>query len=67
MVARLSARLPWHNAASQAMDYLLKRWPAFTPVLDDGRICLSDDAAERALRSIALRFEREVDPATLPF
>ena len=37
-----------------AMDYLLKRWSAFTRFLDDGRICLSNNAAERALRGIAL-------------
>lgn len=36
------------------MDYMLKGWPAFTAFLDDGRICLSNNAAERALRSIAL-------------
>ncbi len=30
------------------------RWPAFTRFLDDGRICLSNNAAERALRAIAL-------------
>ena len=29
-------------------------WPAFTRFLDDGRICLSNNAAERALRGIAL-------------
>ena len=36
------------------MDYMLKRWPAFTRFFDDGRICLSNNAAERALRGIAL-------------
>ena len=36
------------------MDYMLKRWPAFTRFLDDGRICLSNNAGERALRGIAL-------------
>jgi hypothetical protein len=36
------------------MDYILKRWSAFTRFLDDGRICLSNNAAERALRGIAL-------------
>jgi len=36
------------------MDYMLKRWPAFTRFLDDGRICLTNNAAERALRGIAL-------------
>jgi hypothetical protein len=36
------------------MDYMLKRWPAFTRFLDDGRICLSNNAAERGLRGIAM-------------
>jgi hypothetical protein len=36
------------------MDYMLKRWDAFTRFLDDGRICLSNNAAERALRGFAL-------------
>jgi len=31
-----------------------QRWPAFTRFLDDGRICLSNNAAERALRGIAI-------------
>jgi transposase len=33
---------------------MLKRWAAFARFLDDGRICLSNNAAERALRGIAL-------------
>ena len=32
----------------------MKRWPAFTRFLNDGRICLLNNAAERALRGIAL-------------
>jgi transposase len=36
------------------MDYMLKRWAAFTRFLNDGRICLSNNAAERAVRGIAL-------------
>ncbi len=36
------------------MDYVLKRWPAFTRFLEDGRICLTNNAAERALRGVAL-------------
>jgi transposase len=31
------------------MDYMLKRWTAFTRFLDDGRICLSNNAAERGV------------------
>jgi len=42
------------NDVAKAMDYILKRWMAFTRFLDDGRICLSNNAAERALRGIAL-------------
>jgi hypothetical protein len=36
------------------MDYMLKRWPGFSRFLEDGRICLTNNAAERALRGIAL-------------
>jgi len=39
---------------AKAIDYMLKRWPAFTRFLDDGRVCLSNNAAERGLRGIAL-------------
>ena len=42
------------NDLAKAMDYMLKRWTAFTRFLDDGRICLSNNAAERGLRGIAL-------------
>ncbi len=48
------ARLSRHNDVAKAMDYMLKRWAAFTRFLDDGRICLTNNAAERALRGIAL-------------
>lgn len=34
-----------HNDVAQAMDYMLKRWQAFTQFLHDGRICLTDNAA----------------------
>ena len=43
-----------HTAIAKAIDYMLKRWPAFTRFLADGRICLSNNAAERALRGIAI-------------
>ena len=42
------------NDLAKAMDYMLKRWPAFTRFLDNGRVCLSNNAAERGLRCIAL-------------
>ncbi len=33
---------------------MLKRWAVFTRFLDDGHICLTNNAAERGLRGIAL-------------
>ncbi len=48
------AGLSRKNKVAEAMDYMLKRWAAFARFLDDGRICLSNNAAERALRGIAL-------------
>ena len=48
------ARLSRHADVAKAFDYMLKRWAAFERVVHDGRICLSNNAAERALRGIAL-------------
>ena len=36
------AKLSGGNDLAKAMDYMLKRWTAFTRFLDDGRICLSN-------------------------
>jgi hypothetical protein len=48
------AKLSRGNDLAKAIDYILKRWAAFTLFLDEGRVCLSNNAAERALRGIAL-------------
>jgi transposase len=48
------AKFSRHNDVAQAMDYMLNRWQAFTQFLHDGRICLTNNAAERGLRGIAL-------------
>jgi transposase len=48
------AKLSRQVAVAKAIDYMLTRWQAFTCFLDDGRICLSNNAAERALRGLAL-------------
>ena len=48
--AKLSTKAP----TASAMDYMLKRWAAFTRFLGDGRVCLTNNAAERALRGIAV-------------
>jgi transposase len=55
--ARMRAERPKLSRGSdlaKAMDYMLKRYPAFTRFLDDGRICMSNNSAERGLRGIAL-------------
>jgi hypothetical protein len=50
------ALLSKHAKAAKAIDCLLSpgHWPGFTRFLADGRICPSDNAAERALRGVAL-------------
>jgi len=47
---KLSAK----NPLAKAMAYSLNRWQAFTRFLDDGRICMTNNAAERAVRGLAL-------------
>ena len=51
---RERGKLSRHNEVAKAFDYTLKRVDVFTRFLDDGRICLSNNAAERELRGIAL-------------
>ena len=48
------AKLSRGHDLAKAINYILKRWPAFTLFLEDGRVCLSNNAAERGLRGIAL-------------
>ena len=47
---RISAK----SEIAKAINYSLNRWAAFTRFLDDGRICLSNNAAERAVRGVAI-------------
>ena len=51
------ARMSKHNPVAKAINYMFDedgRWDAFTRFLDDGRICITNNAAERALRGVAL-------------
>lgn len=41
-------------SVAKPIDYMLKRWDRFARFIDDGRICLTNNAAERALRGFAL-------------
>jgi transposase len=47
---KLSAKGP----LAKAIDYQFNHWAAFTRFLGDGRICLSNNAAERSIRGIAV-------------
>ncbi len=51
---RERAKLSGNNPVAKALNYMLRRVDVFTRFLHDGRICLSNNAAERALRGIAL-------------
>ena len=53
MRAQLDRLAHGHDLA-KAINYILRRWAAFTLFLDDGRVCLSNNAAERGLRGLAL-------------
>lgn len=48
------AKLSRSSPVAEPIDYMLKRWEGFTTFLSDGRICLTNNAAERALRGFAL-------------
>jgi transposase len=48
------AKLSRRSETAKAIDYSLKRWTALTRFLDDGRLCMSNNAAERAVRCVAL-------------
>lgn len=48
--AKLSAR----NEVAKAIAYSLNRWAGLIRFLDDGRLCMSNNAAERALRGVAV-------------
>jgi transposase len=48
------ARLSNSSSVAKPIDYMLRRWDRFAGFIDDGRICLTNNAAERALRGFAL-------------
>ena len=47
-------RVSKNSETGKAIDYSLKRWAALTRFLDDGRLCMSNNAAERELRAVAV-------------
>jgi len=48
------AKVSKNSETGKAIDYSLKRWDALTRFLDDGRLCISNNAAERELRAVAV-------------
>jgi transposase len=48
------ARLSPNSQVAKAIAYSLNAWHALARFLDDGRLCLSNNAAERAMRGIAI-------------
>jgi transposase len=48
------ARIPGKSELAGAIRYALSRWEALTLVLRDGRACLDNNAAERAMRPMTL-------------
>jgi transposase len=48
------AKLSRNNDTTKAINYCLSRWDAITRFLDDGRLCMSNNAAERELRAVAV-------------
>ncbi|GLI98786.1 transposase [Sphingobium sp. BS19] len=48
------AKLSRNHDLAKAINYMLRRWDAFTRFLEDGRVCLTNNAAERGLRCVPL-------------
>src|SRR5271154_713055 len=48
------SRMSRSASVAEPIDYMLKRWNRFTRFIEDGSICLTNNAAERALRGFAL-------------
>ena len=46
-VREQAARLSRGHDLVKAVQYMLNRWPAFTLFLDDGRVCISTDGADK--------------------
>ena len=48
------AKLSGQSETAKAIAYSLTRWAALTRFLDDGRLCMSNNAAEREVRAVAV-------------
>jgi len=48
------AKLSAHSETAKAIAYCRNRWSGLVRFLDDGRLCMTNNAAERALRCVAV-------------
>jgi len=53
MTAQLT-RIPGKGDLAKAMRYALNRWPSFTLFLEDGRIAIDNNVAERAVKPVVI-------------
>ena len=51
---QLRAQVSGKSALAEAIRYALSRWPALTRYLEDGRLEIDNNIAERALRAVAI-------------
>jgi hypothetical protein len=58
---KISSHFNHKTAMTLHLTILNQRWAAFTRFIDDGRVCLTDNAAERALP--AWRSEEKIGPS----
>ncbi|ELT49832.1 transposase IS66 [Brucella intermedia M86] len=47
-------RIPGKSELAKALRYGLSRWPSLSLFLEDGRVAMDNNAAERALRPIGV-------------
>lgn len=47
-------RIPAKGDLAKAMQYALNRWPSFALFLDDGRVAIDNNAAERAVKPVVI-------------
>ncbi len=46
--------IPGKSDLAKAMRYALRRWPSFTLFLEDGRVAIDNNAAERAVKPVVI-------------
>jgi transposase len=50
----VASRARYDNKIAKAINYMLSRWASFARFVSDGRICMTNNAAERRVRTVAV-------------